>query len=268
MLIWRVMFQSISYLNFISFKNRSDVIKHLQMHVSVSIVPFWSHINNITRSLNINQCKTQPLSWSGSVVSIARTTTNCFRRRRILSLHSHWAPKCCLRLCLLGRMRSLVREAFSYGIRHILLWFTKHKVILHWITMKYAVSRMKMPPVREYSSSLLWQHFQQKREKSSYTPRNHVYSIQVKYWGKKTSQNPFDITIGCYHGYDSAESCELVDYFLLHEIGKRYCNIFGWSLQIIAYDGLGVTMTPPRQVELIKKGLCDIFKRCGLKITI
>ena len=31
----------------------------------------------------------------------------------------------------------------------------KHKVILHWITMKCAVSRMKMPRVRDSASSLL-----------------------------------------------------------------------------------------------------------------
>ena len=64
--------------------------------------------------------------------------------------------------------------------------------------------------------------------------------------------------------YDGAESCELVGCFLLHEIGKKYGNIFG----LYRDDGLGVTTAPPRQVELIKKGLCDIFKRYGLKITI
>ena len=40
---------------------------------------------------------------------------------------------------ILGRMRTPVREAFSYGIRHgighIHCDSMKHKVILHWITM-------------------------------------------------------------------------------------------------------------------------------------
>ena len=60
---------------------------------------------------------------------------------------------------ILGRMRTPVREAFSYGTRHIHCDSMKHKVILHWITMNMPcpvlyVSRMKMDPVREYASSL------------------------------------------------------------------------------------------------------------------
>ena len=44
------------------------------------------------------------------------------------------------------RLRSPVRKAFTYG---------SQKVMLHWITIKYAVSRMKMPYIRYCSLSVL-----------------------------------------------------------------------------------------------------------------
>ena len=64
----------------------------------------------------------------------------------------------------LGRMCTPVREAFSYGIqhgiRHIHCDSMKYDLMFHWITMNMpyscAVCRMKMPPVREYASSLLF----------------------------------------------------------------------------------------------------------------
>ena len=51
-------------------------------------------------------------------------------------------------------MRTPVREAFSYGIWHI-CDSMKYELMLHWVTMKCAVSRMKMPRVRESASSLI-----------------------------------------------------------------------------------------------------------------
>ena len=64
--------------------------------------------------------------------------------------------------------------------------------------------------------------------------------------------------------YDGAESCELVGAFLLHKIKEKHGNNFG----LYRDDGLGVTTAPPRQVELIKKDLCAIFSKHGLRITI
>ena len=80
-------------------------------------------------------------------------------------------------------------------------------------------------------------------------------------WGKKASSNLFDVTMG---SYDGAESCELVGAFLLHKIKEKHGNNFG----LYRDDGLGVTTAPPRQVELIKKDLCAIFSKHGLRITI
>ena len=66
--------------------------------------------------------------------------------------------------------------------------------------------------------------------------------------------------------YDGAESCELVGAYLLHKIKERFGNtcVFG----LYRDDGLGISNASPRQIELIKKDLCDIFGRYGLKITI
>ena len=80
-------------------------------------------------------------------------------------------------------------------------------------------------------------------------------------WCKKSSSNFFDITMG---SYDGAETCELVGCFLLHQITTKHGNNFG----LYRDDGLGISNKSPREVELIKKDLCAIFRKQGLKITI
>ena len=58
---------------------------------------------------------------------------------------------------LLGRLRTPVREAFSYGIRHISLWFRFNEVWLYASLDPNEIcrSRMKMPHVQESATSLL-----------------------------------------------------------------------------------------------------------------
>lgn len=80
-------------------------------------------------------------------------------------------------------------------------------------------------------------------------------------WGKKTSSNLFDVTMG---SFDGAETCELVGAFLLSIITEKYGKSFG----LYRDDGLGIIKAPPRTVEAIKKDLCVIFQKYGLKITI
>jgi len=81
------------------------------------------------------------------------------------------------------------------------------------------------------------------------------------YWRKKTSDNYFDITMG---SYDGAETCELVGSYLLHQIANKYKHNFG----LYRDDGLGIVQGAPREVEIIKKGLCELFQKHKLKITI
>jgi len=82
-------------------------------------------------------------------------------------------------------------------------------------------------------------------------------------WGKKTSSNLFDITIGSYNG---AESCELVGYYLLQKIKEKFGSICDSGLY--RDDSLGLSKASPQQTECIKKDLCSIFSNYGLKITI
>ena len=80
-------------------------------------------------------------------------------------------------------------------------------------------------------------------------------------WGKKTTSNLFDVTMG---SYDGAESCELVGAYLLHTIKEKH----GYNFGLYRDDGLGITQASPRQAEQVKKDLCNIFGKHGLKITI
>lgn len=82
-------------------------------------------------------------------------------------------------------------------------------------------------------------------------------------WGKKTSSNLFDVTMG---SYDGAESCELVGAYLLHKIKEKFGSTCDFGLY--RDDGLGISKASPRQTECIKKDLCGIFSSYGLKITI
>ena len=61
--------------------------------------------------------------------------------------------------------------------------------------------------------------------------------------------------------YDGAETCDLVD--LLFQ-----CRHLGLDMGVFRDDGLAVSSKTPRQIELIKKELCNIFKANGLQITI
>ena len=74
--------------------------------------------------------------------------------------------QCLVHKLIIGRMRTPAREAFSYGIqhgiRHIHCDSMKYDLMLSLNHNEYAVSRavsqMKMPPVREYASSLIPYH--------------------------------------------------------------------------------------------------------------
>ena len=80
-------------------------------------------------------------------------------------------------------------------------------------------------------------------------------------WGKKSSSGLFDVTMG---SFDGAETCELVGAYLLHNIRETHDYNFG----LYRDDGLGITKASPRQTEKVKKNLCDIFGKHGLKIII
>ena len=78
-------------------------------------------------------------------------------------------------------------------------------------------------------------------------------------WQKK-GDTTFDVTMG---SYDGAETCELVGSFLLSQLQDLNINV-----GLYRDDGLATTNTTPRETENIKKEICRIFNRNGLRITI
>ena len=77
-------------------------------------------------------------------------------------------------------------------------------------------------------------------------------------WCKKSGK--FDVTMG---SYDGAETCELVGLYLLSKLNHIDVNI-----GLYRDDGLAISNKTPRQTEIIKKEICQIFKNNGLSITI
>ena len=69
-------------------------------------------------------------------------------------------------------------------------------------------------------------------------------------WGKKTSDNLFDVTMG---SCDGAESCELVGAYPLHQIKEKFGNtcVFG----LYRDDSLGISNASP------SKRICAIFSQ-------
>ena len=78
-------------------------------------------------------------------------------------------------------------------------------------------------------------------------------------WCKKANQN-FDVTMG---SFDGAETCELVGLYILSELKHLDINV-----GIYRDDGLAVCDKTPRQIEMIKKEICNVFATNKLKITI
>ena len=80
-------------------------------------------------------------------------------------------------------------------------------------------------------------------------------------WVKKSDPN-FDVPMGAY---DGAELCDIVGLFLLSELQNLKLNatIGGYK-----DDNLAVSRASPRQTEMMKKKICEVFRRHGLEITI
>jgi len=91
----------------------------------------------------------------------------------------------------------------------------------------------------------------------------HKKSILVhdEFWGKRSSDNLFDVTMG---SNDGAEKYELVGLFLSSAISKD----FNANIGLYRDDGLGITDLKPQLAEKLKKDLCTLFQSHDLKITI
>ena len=78
-------------------------------------------------------------------------------------------------------------------------------------------------------------------------------------WVKKGNTD-FDVTQG---SYDGAEACELVGLYVLSKLNDLKINI-----GLYRDDGLAVSSSTPRQIDMQKKKIQKIFNNLGLKITI
>ena len=78
-------------------------------------------------------------------------------------------------------------------------------------------------------------------------------------WMKKGG-SIFDVAQG---SYDGAEACELVGLYILSMLENLKINV-----GIYRDDGLAVTNSSPRQVDILKKKIQTIFNNLGLEVTI
>ena len=81
-------------------------------------------------------------------------------------------------------------------------------------------------------------------------------------WCKRMGNLLFDVAMG---SYDGAETCELVGLYLLSELHRFIPNI---NIGLYRDDGLAICRGRPRNIEKIKKQICDIFQSHSLRITI
>ncbi len=80
-------------------------------------------------------------------------------------------------------------------------------------------------------------------------------------WRKKSSKTLFDVTMG---SYDGAETCELVGSYLL----SKLTPLIGNSIGLYREDELAASNKTPREIENIKKTICQTFSDHNLKLTI
>ena len=78
-------------------------------------------------------------------------------------------------------------------------------------------------------------------------------------WNKKQDSD-FDVGMG---SFDGAECCELTGLYILSCL--KHLNV---NLGLYRDDALGVADMTPRQMDMMKKEICKIFKQMKLSITI
>ena len=90
--------------------------------------------------------------------------------------------------------------------------------------------------------------------------RNSLLYHNGEAWTKKGNKN-FDVTMG---SYDGAEICDLVGLFILSKLQGIGLS----SVGLYRDDGLAVADKTPRQNDILKKKVCEVFRKVGLAITI
>ena len=78
---------------------------------------------------------------------------------------------------------------------------------------------------------------------------------------KRNSNSLFDVTMG---SYDGVETCKLVGSYWQSQLNE----IPGDEIGLYRVDGLAVLQKTPRATDRIRKEICNIFRKCDLKITV
>jgi len=65
--------------------------------------------------------------------------------------------------------------------------------------------------------------------------------------------------------YDGVEICELIGAYILNQVPTEELQT---NIRLYHHDGLTILNDQPRQVENMKKAICQIFKSAALRITI
>ena len=101
---------------------------------------------------------------------------------------------------------------------------------------------------------------QHERDIIIHAKRSLLFSKHVP-WEKKNSNDRFDVTMG---SFDGAETCELVGCYILSRLTEK----FGRNIGRYRDDGLSAFNKTPREMERVKKDICQIFRDNDLKITV
>ena len=99
------------------------------------------------------------------------------------------------------------------------------------------------------------------KEKSTIRQAANSYLFSSNQAWIKRNGGTFDVTMGGYHG---AEICDLVGLFILSQLVEVIPSPF---IGLYRDDGLAVSPATKRQTEIMKKKICDIFKKNNLQIT-
>ena len=82
-------------------------------------------------------------------------------------------------------------------------------------------------------------------------------------WLKKSGNEEFGVSIGCY---DGANVCELVGVFILHLLKTLMRKE---NVGLYRDNGQGILQNSPvHEIERKRKQIIQIFKTCGLNITV
>ncbi|PIK43238.1 hypothetical protein BSL78_19929 [Apostichopus japonicus] len=150
----------------------------------------------------------------------------------------------------------------------VLEWFSALKDKAHLTFMIFDIVDFYPSITKELlSKSLTWARQYTPIQDTVYATIMHarkslLYDLEGRPWVKKATTDAFDVTMG---GFDGAEVCELVGYYILHKLGDL---IDSHDIGLYRDDGLAVLRDHSgSQADRMRKRIVAAFHTFGLKIT-